>query len=148
MAENKLTATQTFDASADKVFAAWTDFEQLRQWWKPLGKTMTKMDQSEGSHDVAYHFSDRENSNDDMVVKSEYEKFEQGKHLLYSWNWYLNDAPVKDGLYKLDVEFRDTDGGSEISVTQSNESSEEGVHPHSQGWDDALKELKDFVEKD
>jgi uncharacterized protein YndB with AHSA1/START domain len=146
MAENKITATQKFDASAEKVFAAWTEFEQLKQWWKPLGKTMIKMDQSEGSNDVAYHFSDGDSSDGDMMVKSKYEKIEENKHLVYSWNWYLNDAPVKDGLYKLDVEFRDTDGGSEISVTQSNESEEEGVHPHSQGWDDALKELKDFVE--
>lgn len=148
MAENKITATQTFEASAEKVFAAWTEFEQLKQWWKPLGKTLTKMDQSEGSNDVAYNFSDEDSSDGDMVVKSEYEKFEENKHLVYSWNWYLDDAPVKDGLYKLEVEFRDTDDGSEILVTQSNESEEEGVHPHSQGWDDALNELKKYVERD
>lgn len=39
MAKRELTITRTFDASREKVWRAWTDPKQLREWWAPRGFT-------------------------------------------------------------------------------------------------------------
>lgn len=39
MAKRELTITRTFDVPREKVWKAWTDPEQLRQWWAPRGFT-------------------------------------------------------------------------------------------------------------
>ena len=39
MAKKEITIVRTFDAPREKVWKAWTDAEQLRQWWAPRGFT-------------------------------------------------------------------------------------------------------------
>jgi uncharacterized protein YndB with AHSA1/START domain len=39
LAEREITITRVFDAPRDVVFKAWTDAEQLAQWWGPKGFT-------------------------------------------------------------------------------------------------------------
>jgi uncharacterized protein YndB with AHSA1/START domain len=39
MAKKEITIVRTFDAPREKVWKAWTDPAQLRQWWAPRGFT-------------------------------------------------------------------------------------------------------------
>ena len=64
---------------------------------------------------------------------------------MYSWNWKLDNAPVKDGEYKLSVAFANENDGSKISITQETEAEQEGIHPHQEGWDNALADLAKYL---
>ena len=39
MAKKEITVVRTYDAPREKVWQAWTDPEQLREWWAPRGFT-------------------------------------------------------------------------------------------------------------
>jgi uncharacterized protein YndB with AHSA1/START domain len=39
MAKKEIKIERTYDAPVEKVWRAWTDAEQLRQWWAPRGFT-------------------------------------------------------------------------------------------------------------
>jgi len=38
--DSQMNISKQFSCSKEKLFAAWTSPEQLKQWWKPLGKQL------------------------------------------------------------------------------------------------------------
>ncbi|MFD2598710.1 SRPBCC domain-containing protein [Sphingobacterium corticis] len=146
MVKNNIEVTKEFTVDVASVYSAWTDQQKLKSWWKPLEKTLKHVDIKQGEKEVVYHFSDDNVDEKDLIIKSEYHEQVENERLEYSWNWYFDDLPIKDGFYTLKVTFEELENGSSITVVQENESEEEGVHPHSEGWEDALNQLKSYVE--
>ena len=56
----KVEATKQFPVSVQKLYRAWTDPDQLKQWWKPMGKRLKEVtnDLKEGGK-VSYSFDDQ-----------------------------------------------------------------------------------------
>jgi len=53
--------------------------------------------------------------------------------------------PVENGSYKLRVDFSEEEDGSKLVVTQELNSEHEGIHPHEEGWNEALKNLESYL---
>ncbi len=137
----KIEAGKSFSVSADQLYNAWTDPQQLKQWWKPMGHTLNEVtnDIKEGGA-VRYIFDSNK-----FVISGKYLEVKGKEKLVYTWNWELPDDAVRNADYKLTVNFKSKGSGSEINILQENFQDEETLLPHQEGWDKGLSELEHFL---
>ncbi len=136
----RVQVSKSFPVSKDELYRAWTAPDELKQWWKPMGKQLTDVENEikEGGK-VTYHFSE------DLVISGEYKKVEEKERLVYSWNWQLPEESLQRGEYLLTVAFNEDGNGSTINITQENFKDEHAVKPHQSGWEEALEQLKHYL---
>jgi uncharacterized protein YndB with AHSA1/START domain len=133
--------SKSFDISKEKLYKAWTEPEELKQWWKPMDKQLTKVENeiTEGGT-VRYQFEDN------LQVRGEYKEVTPGEKLVYSWIWEVPEESLHKGEYLLTVAFKDEgDGKSSLDISQQNIMEEHAVKPHQTGWDEALEDLKNYL---
>lgn len=132
---------KNFPVAADQLYKAWTDPEQLKQWWKPMGNTLKEVinDLKQGGT-VQYIFE-----GDKLVISGEYLEVKENEKLVYTWKWELPSDTVRNADYKLTIHFVNKDNGSEIDVLQENFETEESMLPHREGWEKGLNDLEKFL---
>jgi uncharacterized protein YndB with AHSA1/START domain len=140
----KVEASKSFPVTASQLYNAWTNPEELKQWWKPMGNALKEVvnDIKTGGA-VRYIFADNA-----LVISGEYLEVKENEKLVYTWNWELPNDAVRNAAYKLTVNFAGKDNGSEISISQENFQDEEAMLPHRQGWEKGLDELEHFLSGD
>jgi len=65
---------------------------------------------------------------------------EDGKHILYTWEWN-GDGEVSE----IDVEFLPTESGTRIELIHSKFQKQESVDQHSSGWDSYIEGFAAFL---
>lgn len=137
----KVEATRSFAVGIDESYNAWTNPDQLKQWWKPMGNTLKEVtnDIREGGS-VRYVFNDNK-----LIISGEYLEVKEKEKLVYTWKWELPEDAVRNAEYKLTVDFSVTGNGSAIHVVQDNFQDEETMLPHQEGWEKGLDELEQFL---
>jgi len=137
---NSVHVTKEFAVSKDELYKAWTEEEQLKQWWKPMNKQLTQVENDirEGGR-VAYHFDDN------LQIQGEYKEVAEGEKLVYSWNWELPEDSTHKGEYLLTVKFSENGNGSILDITQENFKHEHAIKPHTSGWEESLEDLKSYL---
>ena len=138
---SNLNVSKQFNCSKEALYNAWTQPEQLKQWWKPMGNTLTDVvnDIKEGG-EVRYVFADNR-----LTIDGKYEKVQGHESLEYTWNWHMTSEPIPDAPYKLTVQFEGDENNSIISIMQTGFKNDESVQPHKQGWEQGLQQLQDFL---
>jgi uncharacterized protein YndB with AHSA1/START domain len=132
--------TKSFPVSKEELYKAWTDQEQLKQWWKPMNKQLVNVENDirEGGQ-VVYRFEDN------LEIKGSYKEVAQGDKLVYSWNWELPEDSMHKGEYLLTVAFNGNGSESSLDITQENFQHEHAIKPHESGWEDALEDLRAYL---
>jgi len=132
---------KSFPVTAEQLYTAWTNPEQLKQWWKPMGNSLKEVinDVKEGGT-VRYIFNDNK-----LVISGQYLEVKPNERLVYTWNWELPADAVRNADYKLTINFVPKDNGSEINVLQENFENEESMLPHQEGWEKGLDNLENFL---
>ncbi|RZK20919.1 MAG: SRPBCC domain-containing protein [Pedobacter sp.] len=147
MKNEPISLTTNFAVSKTELFKAWTEQPALTSWWKPVGRTLSSLENEiKDGGKIRYKFDDQSQEGE-LIIEGEYQSAIPEEKLVYSWNWIMDDQPIENGIYLLTVEFKDVEGGSQLSITQQNQSEQEGIHPHEKGWEGALKSLKDYLER-
>jgi uncharacterized protein YndB with AHSA1/START domain len=143
MPENnlKVEVSRELPAGVDKVYAAWTNPEQLKQWWRPMSNELQEVtnDLKQGGT-VRYVFKD-----EGLVISGEYLEVKEKEKLVYTWNWQLPKDEVKNTSYQLNIEFAAQGDKTTIHVTQEHFDSEEGIQTHREGWEKGLDDLENFL---
>lgn len=130
-----------FNAAKDTLYRAWTEEGSLKQWWKPMNKTLVSVENDiRPGGKVVYTFDG------DLKIHGEYKEAQPGEKLVYSWIWDLPQDTVHGGEYQLTIGFSSDGEKSRLSVLQEAFQNEHSVQPHREGWEQALEELKCFVE--
>ena len=136
-----LNIQKEFNAAKDALYKAWTEESSLKQWWKPMNKTLISVENDiRPGGKVAYTFDG------DLKIHGEYKEAQPGQKLVYSWIWELPEASVHGGEYTLTINFSGDDNKSTLGVMQEAFQDEQSVQPHREGWEQALEDLKRFVE--
>ena len=148
MKSEPVNITQDFTVSKTELFSAWTEESALKSWWKPTGRTLSSVENEikEGGK-ITYEFEDGDESTGQLTIEGEYKTALPEEKLVYTWNWIVDNEALENGNYLLTVEFTELDGGSQISITQEKQSEDEGIHPHKEGWEEALESLKTYLER-
>ena len=127
-----------FNASCEKVFAAWTKPEALKRWWSPPGwyPQEIQVDLREGGR---YRFSMRREGGAQVITAyGIFLTIEAPSRLVYTWSW--------DGIFpdmpetRIIVDFHTIPTGTEIVLCQEDLSMRVCAN-HLSGWMDALDRL-------
>lgn len=127
---NELYLTRIYDAPVEAVWDAWTDPNQVAQWWGPRGFTITTHSKDlrpGGSWIYTMHGPD----GTDYPNKTYYFEVEKYKKLVYD-HGASDDRPP---LFRVTVEFSESKGKTTMSMTMALASA------------DAAKEIKKFIKK-
>ncbi|MBE7176945.1 MAG: SRPBCC domain-containing protein [Mucilaginibacter polytrichastri] len=144
--EDSITEKKDFNVSVDRLYKAWTEEAELKEWWHPGGYSLVELDADlqEGGN-VKYVFESDAPNQGKLSIEGKYEAVDEGEKLVYTWNWHLDDAPVENGEYKLTVLFHGDDESSSLEVTQENQGESTAIHPHKEGWEKSLNALSEHL---
>ena len=138
----KVQVNKNIPVSKAELYKAWTEPEQLKQWWKPMNKQLVNVENDlRVGGSVVYKFEDN------LKISGEYKEVAEEQRLVYSWNWELPEESMHRGEYLLTVEFDGNGNTSSIMITQENFENEHAIKPHESGWADALEGLKNHLAK-
>jgi uncharacterized protein YndB with AHSA1/START domain len=89
-----LVVTCVFDAPVEQVWQAWTDSEQVMQWWGPEGFTSpsAEMDFREGGTSLVCMRAPKEYGGQDMYSTWTYTKIVPNERIEYTFNFADKDG--------------------------------------------------------
>ncbi len=130
------------NAPPTRVYAAWTDPEQLKQWWGPEG-VQTRNFNADARVGGKYRWDLVNQEGEEMSVFGEYRELIAGKKIVFTWKWDDDEAwETCNSL--VTVELRDRDGGTEIKLTHEQLPSEASRDRHNEGWNSVIDRLEKF----
>jgi uncharacterized protein YndB with AHSA1/START domain len=133
------------NAPRDRVYAAWTDPAQLRQWFGPE-KVQTRDLVADARIGGKFRWDLTNSEGEKMTMLGEYRELQPGRKIVFTWQWQ-DDEDWEDHTSIVTVELDDADGGTELRLTHEqlpNEASRDG---HTGGWNSALDKLEKFFSR-
>ena len=141
----RLEIRRVIKASRDRVYAAWTDPAQLKQWFGP--ENVQTRDLIADARVGGKFRWDRINSEgEEMTCRGEYRELQPGTRIVFTWQWD-DDEDWENHISVVTVELEDAANGTELRLTHEqlpNEGSRDG---HGRGWNSALDKLEKFFGK-
>ena len=138
-----LRMTRVFDAPREKVFRAWTDPEALKQWWGPEGykATVDSLESTPGGH---YRTCMTSPDGNDMWVGGLFKEVKPFDRLVFTFAWEQEDGKLGHET-QVTVEFREVDGGTELTLVHEFFLDAESRDLHGQGWTSSLNCLDETL---
>jgi uncharacterized protein YndB with AHSA1/START domain len=131
------------NAPRTRVYQAWTDPVQLKEWFGPE-KVRTRNLSVDPRIGGKYRWDLTSPDGEDMTVFGEYRELVPGKKIVFTWQW--DDDQVWENRTSLvTVELSDRDGGTELRLTHEQLPSEESRDRHNEGWTSVLDRLEKFL---
>ena len=130
-------------APRDRVYAAWTDPAQLKQWFGPENvQTRELIADARVGGKFRWDLTNAEG--EEMTCRGEYRELQPGKKIVFTWQWD-DDEVWENHTSVVTVELDDRDGGTELRLTHEQLPNEESRDGHTGGWNSALNKLETFV---
>jgi uncharacterized protein YndB with AHSA1/START domain len=140
----QLELSRVYNASRERVFAAWTDPEKAARWWLPQDCTLVsfKMDVREGG---AWHRRLRVPDGSVIAKWGEYREIVSPERLVFTYNSEYADGTV-DPETLVTVTLEDL-GSNRTRLTLRHERfwSEAARISHTGGWNGSLERLVQYV---
>jgi uncharacterized protein YndB with AHSA1/START domain len=132
-------------APRDRVYAAWTDPAQLRQWFGP---------ENVQTHDLIadarvggkFRWDLTNSEGEKMTCRGEYRELQPSKKIVFTWQWE-DDEDWQNQVSIVTVELDDVDGGTELRLIHEHLPNEESRDGHTRGWNSALDKFEKFVSR-
>jgi uncharacterized protein YndB with AHSA1/START domain len=133
---------EVFDAPRERVFAAWTDPEELKSWWGPgrFRTTRAEVDLRPGGR---YELVLEPGS---MRLVGEYREVVAPERLVYTWQWIAGVADTRESL--VTVEFRDLGPRTEVVLLHDSFAGPGPVDMYDAGWASGLAKLRAHLEEE
>ena len=142
-ARPSLTLTRRLRARPEKVYAAWTDPENLVQWFGPgqvkPGSAHAELDVRVGGH---YRISFTGANGEHHEVGGVYREVVPNERLVFSWAWH--STPERESL--VTVSIKPDAGGTLLTFHHAQFVDETARDNHERGWTEFLDNLESFVE--
>jgi len=133
------------NAPRERVYRAWTDPAQLKEWWGPEGVRTRKF--SADTHvGGKYRWDLLNQEGEEMSVFGEYRELIPGKKIVFTWKWD-DDDDWKPHNSVVTIELSDRDGGTELTLIHEKLPSEASRDRHNEGWTSVLDRLEKFFNK-
>jgi uncharacterized protein YndB with AHSA1/START domain len=133
------------NAPRDRVYAAWTDPAQLKQWFGPENvQTRDLVADARVGGEFRWDIIDPDG--DKMTVNGEFRELQPNRKIVFTWQWQ-DDETWEDHFSMVTVELSDRDGGTELRLIHEKLPSEQSRDGHNGGWNSALDKLAKFVSK-
>lgn len=136
--EARLQVKKFIKAKREKVFEAWTKPEMMKKWYAPGEMTVANASSDlrvGGTFQVAMQGIGSEMVN--PIVSGKYTKIIPNELLVFTWKWQGHSSPESI----VTVEFKDVNGGTEVTLTHDRLASKESRDKHEHGWKGCLDNL-------
>ena len=133
------------NAPRSRVYAAWTNPAQLKEWWGPES-VRTRNFAADVRVGGKYRWDLTTPEGEEMSVFGEYRELVPEKKIVFTWKWD-NDEVWENRTSVVTVELSDRDAGTELRLTHEQLPSEESRDRHSDGWNSVLDRLEKFVSR-
>ena len=132
-----LVISRTYPASVDRVFKAWTDANQLGQWFAPTDDYTTKanVDLRVGHE---YRIAITHKGGNVHTILGTYRLIEPPRKLVYTWRW--EGGPMADTL--VTVDFAPDGEVTKVTITHEQFTNTEDRDKHNEGWNGCLNRLQ------
>lgn len=134
--DRHLTVQRTFDAPLSRVFSAFTDPEELEQWYAP-GPMTTEVHEFEAESEGAFSIS-MLGGEGPMDVEGKFIEVFENERLVHTWR-------DPSGQSKVTVTFEEVEDGTSVKLTHEEFDSEEAVQSHVEGWVGIYEKLADYL---
>ena len=134
--QQRLEVRRIVSASPARVFAAWTDPDQLRRWWGPPGATCPAAEvdlRVGGRYRIGNSFPDGRT----IWIVGEFEVVRPPNELVYTW--WLEPGPPR--AERVSVRFHRREGATEVVVVHERIPDLATRVQHEQGWASCLDRL-------
>ena len=141
--ETSLQLTRTFSAPRDVVFRCWTEPEELKKWFGPVGyaAVIAEVDLRFGGH---YRIGMKKVPDGEVFyVGGTYREVSVPERLVFTWAWEGKEMDPTETL--VTVEFRDLGAATEVVVTHARFASAEQRDRHAEGWTGSLDKHEALV---
>ena len=132
-------------APRDRVYRAWTDPAQLKEWWGPEG-VRTRNFVADAKVGGKYRWDLLNQEGEEMSVLGEYRELIPGKKIVFTWKWD-DDDDWKTFDSVVTIELSDRDGGTELTLRHEKLPSEASRDRHNEGWNSVIDRLEKFFSK-
>ena len=132
-------------APRNRVYAAWTDPAQLREWFGPEGvQTEDLIADARVGGEFCWDLINSEGEK--MTCRGKYRELQPNKKIVVTWRWQ-DDEDWEERESVVTVELSDRDGGTEVRLSHEQLPNEQSRDGHTRGWNSALDKLERFVSK-
>ena len=133
------------NAPRDRVYAAWTDPVQLRQWFGPE-KVQTRNLIADARVGGKFRWDLTNSEGEKMTCLGEYRELQPGKKIVFTWQWD-DDEDWANHTSVVTVELSDRDSGTELRLLHEQLPNEQSRDGHTGGWNSALDKLEKFFSR-
>jgi uncharacterized protein YndB with AHSA1/START domain len=133
---SSLVISRIYPASVERVFKAWTDANQLGQWFAPTDDYTTKasVDLRVGHE---YRIAITHKGGNVHTILGTYRVIQPPNKLVYTWRW--EGGPASDTL--VTVDFTPRGESTEVTITHEQFTNVEDRDKHAEGWNGCLSRL-------
>ncbi len=137
-----LVVRRTIRASPERLFAAWTESDQLRAWWGPEGVVCiaAEIDLRPGGH---YRIGNKLPDQNVLWIVGEFEIIEPPRRLVYTWQVEGVSATAE----RVTVQFEPQPAATEVIVTHERIPNRELRDQHQHGWHGCLTGLANYMQR-
>ena len=132
-------------APRDRVYAAWTDPAQLKQWFGPENVQTDEL-VTEARAGGKFRWDLTNSEGEKMTCLGEYRELEPNKKIVFTWQWD-DDEDWENHTSVVTVELSDADGGTELRLRHEQLPNEQSRDGHTGGWNSALNKLEAYLKK-
>lgn len=140
-----LQITRLIKAPRDRVYAAWIDPVQMKEWFGPAD-VATKSLVVDARVGGEFRWDLTNSEGEEMTMRGEFRELQPGRKIVFTWQWQ-DDDDWTDHVSVVTVELADRDGGTELRLTHENLPNEKSRDGHNRGWNSAVDKLEKFVSK-
>jgi uncharacterized protein YndB with AHSA1/START domain len=137
-----LEITRFINARPERVYAAWTDPAQLRQWFGPREVQTTALTADPRPGGI-FQWDLVNCEGESMTMRGQFRELQPNKKVVFTWQW-LDDGSWEDQISVVTVELSARDDGTELRLRHEQFPSEQSRDNHTKGWSSVLDKLEDF----
>jgi len=136
-----LTMTRRFAAPRERVYAAWSDGEQVARWFGPESVTCT-VHQWDARVDGQYSLTMNHANGDTSELSGVFREVSPPKRLVYTWTWtWGGDGGMAGRETLLTLEFEEAGDETVLHLSHSLLLDEDFAQKHSMGWSSSFNSL-------
>jgi uncharacterized protein YndB with AHSA1/START domain len=131
------------NAPRARVYAAWTDPAQLREWFGPVWVRTCELvaDPRVGGR---FRWDVINRDGKEVTIQGEYREIVSGKRIVFTWK-HCDDELWENRISMVTVDLSDLNDGTEVRLKHEELPGEESRDDHNRGWNSVLDRLEKFV---
>jgi uncharacterized protein YndB with AHSA1/START domain len=131
-------------APRDRVYAAWTNAAELKQWFGPEG-VGTREIIADARVGGLFRWDLIDQEGDDVSIRGQFLEVEKNRRIVFTWQ-FEGDAKWKDCVSIVTVEFDDAgEGETELRLRHEQLPDKDSRDAHNEGWKSVFDKLEKFL---